>query len=334
MQNRTYGDLFNLIQSLAGGNSFTTEESADISRFINRRFFTAFNKTNIWARYVVPSEERKISTFFIESVFGNTGNSDDYQNVHYYKIGTDNSLGNDVYVPINQTTGTPSTSLAFIKNSSKKWVWVSTSWTFNLLTKVWTFGGVVTNFATQQDTEDRDHPGDVVDWGTLSIGGTMVTTGSQTILYDETYDVKAESETRKQRNTINDFIRIHREKSFLNKSSIEYDYYVDNFGAHILNIKDTGDSSAFITYKKKFVKFTTSSDFGTSTEEVPEEFFQYIAHSAYADFLRMDGQTQKALVEEQNAEEALNLQLERSDIIFNINTLKKRFSTYINNQSR
>ena len=48
----------------------------------------------------------------------------------------------------------------------------------------------------------------------------------------------------------------------------------------------------------------------------------------------MDGQTQKALVEEQNAEEALNLQLERSDIIFNINTLKKRFSTYINNQSR
>ena len=39
-------------------------------------------------------------------------------------------------------------------------------------------------------------------------------------------------------------------------------------------------------------------------------------------------------VEEQNAEEALNLQLERSDIIFNINTLKKRFSTYINNQSR
>ena len=142
MQNRTYGDLFNLIQSLAGVNSFTTEESADISRFINRRFFTAFNKTNIWARYVVPSEERRISTFLIESVFGNTGNSDDYQNVHYYKIGTDNSLGNDVYVPINQTA-TPNTSLAFVKNSSKKWVWVSTAWTFNLLTKVWTYGGVV-----------------------------------------------------------------------------------------------------------------------------------------------------------------------------------------------
>ena len=66
MQNRTYGDIFNLIQSLAGVNSFTAEESADISRFINRRFFTAFNKTNIWARYVVPSEKRKLAVIKVE----------------------------------------------------------------------------------------------------------------------------------------------------------------------------------------------------------------------------------------------------------------------------
>ena len=43
MQTRTYGDLFDLVKSLAGVNSFTSEKEHDISRFINRRYFQAYN---------------------------------------------------------------------------------------------------------------------------------------------------------------------------------------------------------------------------------------------------------------------------------------------------
>ena len=39
MQTRTYGDLFKLIQSLAGVSSFATTETDDIANLINRRYF-------------------------------------------------------------------------------------------------------------------------------------------------------------------------------------------------------------------------------------------------------------------------------------------------------
>jgi hypothetical protein len=37
-------------------------------------------------------------------------------------------------------------------------------------------------------------------------------------------------------------------------------------------------------------------------ENIPFRFFEYMAFGAYADFLRGDGQTEKAQVEDQNAE--------------------------------
>ena len=52
MQTRTYGDLFKLIQSLAGVGSFATSEKDDIANFINRRFFEAFNTSQMWPRYL------------------------------------------------------------------------------------------------------------------------------------------------------------------------------------------------------------------------------------------------------------------------------------------
>ena len=63
MQTRTYGSLFKLIQSLAGVSSFTDEENGDISRFIMRRFFQAFNESPIWVRYLVTGEKRPVSSF-------------------------------------------------------------------------------------------------------------------------------------------------------------------------------------------------------------------------------------------------------------------------------
>ena len=134
--------------------------------------------------------------------------------------------------------------------------------------------------------------------------------------------------TQATKNDIGEFIRIHRKQAFLNDSSLEYDFYVDSNGANILNIVNTEDTSAFVTYKKELAAFTADST------DIPLEFFYFVAHAAYEDFLRMDGQHGKALTEEQIAKNYLDIELEKIDIRNNNNSINHKFSTYVNRQSR
>ena len=210
MQTRTYGDLFKLIQSLAGVGTFAASEKDDIANFINRRFSEAFNTSHMWPRYLVTGEER-----------------------------------------------------------------------------------------------------------------TIATSPEQTIPY-----------TQAGKNNIGEFIRIHRTQPFLRNSAMEFEFYVDADGAHILNLTTADATSSFVTYKKEFSPFAVSSDYENSSVAVPAEFFHFIAHTAYADFLRMDGQTDKALIEEQTGGNYLALELEKIDLRSNNNTTLKKFSTYVNRQAR
>ena len=73
MQTRTYGDLFKLIQSLAGVGSFAATEADDVANLINRRFLQAFNESPIWPRYLVTSEERDIISLVISGVVAGSG---------------------------------------------------------------------------------------------------------------------------------------------------------------------------------------------------------------------------------------------------------------------
>ena len=134
--------------------------------------------------------------------------------------------------------------------------------------------------------------------------------------------------TQSSKNDIAEFIRIHRKQAFLNNSALEYDFFVDSNGGNILNIVSSEATSAFVTYKKKLDLFTKTST------DIPAEFFYFMAHAAYADFLRMDGQHGKALAEEQLAKNYLDLELEKIDIRSNNNSINKKFSTYVNRQSR
>ena len=210
MQTRTYGDLFKLIQSLAGVGTFAESEKDDIANFINRRFSEAFQVSQMWPRYLVVGEER-----------------------------------------------------------------------------------------------------------------TIATSPAQTIPYTET-----------SKDNIGEFIRIYRTQPLLRNSALEFEFYVNGDGAHILNLTTADATSAFVTYKKEFTPFSVSSNYSTSTVAVPSEFFNFIAHTAYADFLRMDGQTDKALIEEKTGENYLALELERVDLINNNTNVKQRFSTYVNRQAR
>jgi len=131
------------------------------------------------------------------------------------------------------------------------------------------------------------------------------------------------------KDTINEFIRIHRTQAFQKNSALEYDFYVDSNGANILNITNDNDTSAFVTYKKEY-----TSTFTETSIDVPAEFFDFIVYSVLSDFYTGDGQAEKALIAEQSAKKMLDRELFKIDIRSNNNSINHKFSTYVNRQSR
>ena len=134
--------------------------------------------------------------------------------------------------------------------------------------------------------------------------------------------------TETDKNNIGEFNRIHRKQPFLNSSALEYDFYVDADGAHVMNISPTDSTSVWVTYKKEFTDYTTSST------DIPFEWFEFLAHGAYADFLRMDGQLDAAMVEEDRAKEYLMWSLEKAQSRNNKSNIGKRIRTYGTTQRR
>lgn len=127
---------------------------------------------------------------------------------------------------------------------------------------------------------------------------------------------------------ISDFQRIYRTQPFNRQSALEYEFYVDSNGAHVLNLIANDSGKVFVNYQKELPVFTQDST------DIPQEFFFFLGHAAYAGFLRMDGQHNKSMQEEQIAGTYLALELEKIDLRSNNNTINKKFSTYVNRQSR
>lgn len=317
MQTRTYGDLFKLIQSLAGVSTFAPTETDDIANLINRRYSEAYNTIQMWPRYLVSSEKRTINAYTLAGATSSTSTS---VNQDYKFLGANDgnvgTLGTNVYQGVTTST------VIIYKNSSNAWV-VETGGSATIQTDGNYRVVAGTTQFTEADTIKKDLLENVETFTPRAGSDTLQVTPKNLIPYVQSGN-----------DTIGEFIRVHRTRAFLNNSSLEYDFFVDAEGANILNVSSTTDAVAFVTYKKIFVPFTTAADYTTSTEEVPGEFFHYIAHAAYSDFLRMDGQHDKAQLEQQNAQQYLALELERVDVIMNQNTVNKRFSTHVNRQSR
>ena len=337
MQTRTYKDLFRLITSMIGtGGELpgSGTEDTQVSDFINRRFQQAFDTSAVWPRYLVTSEERRIIGLTIENAAG-TGASN--VNGDYYIFGTQKSggssiakVGSTIYSKTTNTDdGSTTMDGTFIYEQfagSNKWaiddngtVTRGTDGTFDV-----SAAGTVRYREEDTTVDHTSSPYEVIVWTNLSSA-----TGRPTVLQKQAIPY-----TETNRNNIGDFNRIHRKTPFINNSSVEYDFSVDIDGANILNIPNTEDSSAYVTYKREFTPFTVTSDFYNSTVEVPSEFFNFIAHAVYADFLRVQNRQQEAIAEEQIAQTYLAQELEKIDIRNNNNTVNKRFSTYVNRQSR
>jgi len=316
MQTRTYGDLFKLIQSLAGVGSFAPSEADDVANLINRRFLQAFNESPIWPRYFVPSEKRDILSLTLS---GATSSTDTTVNQNYKLLGANTTGGLNVYQGATTTT-------VIVYNTGTAWRVDTAASATEQADGTFTVSGGTQQFI-EADTIKKDNITDVSTFTPRAGTDSLLVEGKNLIPYAQTGKA-----------TVGSFNRIFRKQAFLNSSAHEYEFFVDFTGANILNVVSTTDNAAFISYKKEFTPFsvtgTAVSDFTDSTVEVPAEFFAYIAHATYADFLRMDGQTDKAFAEENTASGALALELEKVDIISNNNTVNKRFSTYVNRQSR
>ena len=338
MQTRTYKDLFRLITSMIGtGGELAASgtEDTQVADFINRRFQQAFDTSPVWPRYFINSEARDIISLTVSGLgAGSSSDASGLVNGNYILLGQD-SGGNDgvagTNVYYNPAQGTKSdvriagSTVIYKRNGNDRWQ-INTNSGIDISSSgaISADGGGGVN-ATEADVNKKDNPSEVVNWtiGDTALSGTPLIVDEQLIPYAQT-----------GKNTIGDFNRIHRKRAFLNNSAIEYEFFVDLNGANILNIISTTDNEAFVSYKKQFTPFTVTSDFYNSTVEVPSEFFNFIAHAVYADFLRVQNRQEQAIAEEQVAQTYLALELEKIDIRNNNNTINKRFSTYVNRQSR
>ena len=92
--------------------------------------------------------------------------------------------------------------------------------------------------------------------------------------------------------------------------------------------------AAEIAVAADFVDGGTVNGAANRALTVPLEFFSYLAHASYADFLRVESKYEDARTEEAIAQNYLAQELEKIDIRSNNNSLNKKFSTYVNRQSR
>jgi hypothetical protein len=105
--------------------------------------------------------------------------------------------------------------------------------------------------------------------------------------------------------TIGTFLKIQAVAPYTTASPQDFNFYIDSAGAKL--ITSATPTSAFVTYKK-----ILSDTYGETTGlqvNVPSEWFDYIAHGVYADYLRAEGQQEKSQLADQEASMILNDEL-------------------------
>ena len=170
--------------------------------------------------------------------------------------------------------------------------------------------------------------GSGTNWTTIgassaTIGVTFVATGGGSGTGTATLNSNIIPYEKAGSSTIDTYLRIHKSyQPFFQYSSVEVEYYVDSLGAHVMG--DTAPaSSVFVTYKKEW-----DGPYTSSSTNIPEEWSTYLGHAVFVDFLRLDTQNEKALVEEKVAESILQDQLMKVDVTRSVGVLAHRISTH------
>jgi len=133
------------------------------------------------------------------------------------------------------------------------------------------------------------------------------------------------------KSSIDTFLRIFKQAPYISASVQEFDYTVTSDGATLV-AGDLNPETVFVTYKAQFSD--TYGDGAGETSSVPAEWFQYLAHGTYADYLRAEGQQEKAALADQEAEALLTEELIRLDENHTSGFVSNRIRTNANMQLR
>jgi hypothetical protein len=131
--------------------------------------------------------------------------------------------------------------------------------------------------------------------------------------------------------SIDTFLRVHKQAPYVTASVQEYDIMVTASGATLV-CGDLDPSEAFVTYKAQLTD--TYGDGSGESTAIPAEWFQYLAHGTYADYLRAEGQQEKAALADQEAEGLLQDELIRIDEQHTLQMVANRVFTNANMQMR
>ena len=356
MQSNTYTSFYADVLALTGNSSFTTTEQTRILANANRRLYQAYRSFSSWPRYIVGGELRPAvdsvisrdaiagATYTISSATRSDSVVTITTSAAYamftgatvavaglaasYTISSATRSGRVVTVTTNQSQAMVSGATVTIAglsgtvnaNGSVVITTVSnTVFTYKVGSgtgsETYTGSGTVAYVSPSTDyviTEDST----TIFTITLDSGsGTETYTGSGTVVYDGIDEVDS-------------FNRVFRDDPLNLKSSVEYEFYVDIDGAHVINNWDDSDTFWVGLYKEWSGPYTAAST------DIPLEFYRFAVHATYADYLRFDGQIDKAMAEENNAQQYLMLEIDKAENQRNVNSLQRRISTYNSRQSR
>jgi hypothetical protein len=327
MQTRLYSDLYGLIQALCG-IQFSIAESIRVKSLINRRVARVFRASNYWTRFLVVGEERYCTPSPVAATTTAVGNG--------YFIAT---VGTTDYSSIGATanavfTASIATTVLTVTAVTSGTIQVGDYITGSGLTtggvQITALGtgrggvGTYTISPTQATLTSRTFKSFSADSYFVATGVGMgngtVRVADSTIPYTET-----------GKDSIDTFLRIFKDRPYRKASVQEYEYYVTSDGAELVS-GDLNPLTAFVTYKKQLTDF-----YGDNTGEVtdiPAEWFHYLAHGTYADWLKAEGQQDKAALADQEAEAVLQDELIRLDENHTSGLVSSRIFTNANMQMR
>lgn len=297
---KTYANILDQIEAKFGVESFTSEEQVRIKHLINSRAYEAYQSSSSWPRYLVVGEPRTIlrdqTIGRSEDSFYIYGAGVDEVNGLYQRVG---SIGSIPSYTKFDTDGTTRLFSLVGESSGDQNAYIVQGNNSLSNTKLYEEGLV--------GTSNNQYPSQL----------TNPSTAAGIAPFPFIVDVAS----------INDAIRVHRNRPLVNNSSLEYDFFVTSKGIQILNPFPTDSKIAYVTYKKEF------SDFATDATDIPREWFYFITNAVYSDLLRAQYKIEEANAAEALAQNNLNQELEKVNNINNKN-ITTRFSTHVSRQSR
>jgi hypothetical protein len=156
-----------------------------------------------------------------------------------------------------------------------------------------------------------------------TVGVVFVATATGTGTGTATLSTNIVPFTQAGKSTIDTFLCIHKTyQPFYLYSAPELEYYVTYEGAYLVG--DTAPSTnTYVTYRK-----VADAPYTSASTNIPSEWFNYLAHATFADFLRQDGQNEKAVLEENIAKGILDDQLQKTDVSRATGMIGHRISTH------